>query len=192
MHKMKPHRSYVFISLCVATLCGPLSSRGATVWTGPIVTYNQPSPDPSQPANRDQLTSRVSLTRAVSAGMFNWVSETSYTHNFSPADTEWAVGSLANYATLTYTDWETCGGGNPVNNLPGQQLVAHLKTDDIYLSVKFTYLGGHFAGGFTYDRSTPPPPNQPPTVSITSPTDGASFTAPASVPIIASASDPDV
>src|SRR6516225_7398244 len=33
--------------------------------------------------------------------------------------------------------------------------------------------------------------NQPPTVSITSPTNGASFTAPAVVPVIASAQDPD-
>ena len=91
--------------------------------------------------------------------MFNGVTETSYTRNLSPADTEWAVGSLANYATLTYTNWEQCGGGFPVLNLPGQQLVMHLISDDIYLSLKFTYLGAHGAGGFTYDRSTPSPGN---------------------------------
>lgn len=36
-----------------------------------------------------------------------------------------------------------------------------------------------------------PPANQPPTVSITSPADGAEFTAPADVTVTASASDPD-
>lgn len=37
----------------------------------------------------------------------------------------------------------------------------------------------------------PPPPNQPPTVSLTSPADGASYVAPASVSIAASAADAD-
>ncbi|MDB6123486.1 MAG: Glucose/sorbosone dehydrogenase-like protein [Pedosphaera sp.] len=188
---MKPYNNYILISLCLAALSGPLSGRAATVWNGPLFTYNQPASDPSQPANRDQLTPNVSLTRAISAGMFNGVTEPSYTHNFSPADTEWAVGSLTDYATLTYTDWETAGGGNPVLNLPGQQLVVHLISDDIYLSLKFTALGGHFAGGFSYVRSTPASANVPPTVAISSPANGASFTPPAIVPITATAQDSD-
>jgi chitodextrinase len=36
-----------------------------------------------------------------------------------------------------------------------------------------------------------PPPNQPPVVTLTSPSHGASFTAPASVDLVATASDPD-
>jgi glucose/arabinose dehydrogenase/plastocyanin len=43
----------------------------------------------------------------------------------------------------------------------------------------------------TASISVTPGANQPPTVSITSPTNGASFTAPAVVPINANASDPD-
>lgn len=188
---MKPRNSCILLGFCFATLGGSLVTPAATVWNGPLITYNQPAPDPTQAANRDQLTPNVSITRNVSSGIFNGVSETSYTHDFSPADTEWAVGDLANYATLTYTNWEAAGGGNPVINLPGKQLVLHLKTDDIYLSIKFTYLGGHFAGGFTYDRSTPAAANVPPTVSITSPVNGAAFTAPAIVPITTSAQDSD-
>src|SRR5882672_1887823 len=182
---MKLRTNYILVGLCLAALSGPLSGRAATVWNGPLITYSQPAPDPTQPANRDQLTPSVSLTRAISSGMFNGVTETFYTHNLSPANTAWAEGSLTNYATLTYTDWETAGGGNPVLNLPGKQLVVHLISDDIYLSLKFTYLGGHFAGGFSYQRSTPATSNAPPTVSIDSPTNGASFTAPANVPISA-------
>ncbi len=37
----------------------------------------------------------------------------------------------------------------------------------------------------------PPPPNQPPTVSLTAPADGATFTEPASVTVSATAGDPD-
>src|SRR5205085_10820409 len=169
------------IPMGVAAFSIPLGRRASTVWNGPLITYTQPAPDPSQAANRDQLTPKVSLTRAARSGMFNGVTETFYTRNVSPADTEWAVGSLANYATLTYTSWETAGGGRPVLNLPGQQLVVHLISDDIYLSLKFTYLGAQGAGGFTYDRSTPAASHVPTTVATTSPTNSASSTPPDTV-----------
>ena len=191
---MKPHTHYLLISLCLAALSSPLSGGAATVWNGPLITYNQPAPDPSFATNQDLLTPHVSLTRASTSGMFNGVTETFYTRNFSPADTAWAVGNLADYATLTYTSWEQAGGGRPVFNLPGQQLVVHLISDDIYLSLKFTYLGGGIANGgsgFTYNRSTPMPPDVAPTVAITSPANGASFTAPATVAIVATANDSD-
>lgn len=189
VRKVKLHKTPIYPGFILLLFLGVLSAGAATVWDGPLITYNQPAPDPTQAENRDQLTPNVSLTRALSAGMFNGVSETFYTHNFSPDDTEWAEGSLADYATLTYTNWEAVGGGNPVLNLPGKDLVLHLISDDIYLSLKFTYLGGHLAGGFTYDRSTPHVGNDAPTVNIDSPADGASFTVPAIVPITASASD---
>jgi glucose/arabinose dehydrogenase len=166
-----------------------VQSHATTVWNGPLFTYTQPAPDPTDQANWDILTPNVAITRDISAGIFNGWTESGYSHNFSPQYTEWAVGDLADYATLTYTDWETCGGGRPVINLPGQQLVCHLTADDIYLSVQFTQLGGQFDGGFSYIRSTPSPANNPPTVSITSPTNGAAFTAPAGITISASASD---
>src|SRR5207248_1327173 len=174
---MKPHTNFILMGLCLAVLSGPLSGRAATVWNGPLITFTQAAPYPNPPGDRDQLTPNVALTRGSAAGMFNGVTEVSYTHNFSPADTEWAVGSLADYATLTYASWEVTGGGRPVHNLPGQQLVVHLISDDIYLSLKFTSLPS--GAGFTYDRSTPSASNAPPTVAIISPTNGASFTAPA-------------
>src|SRR5712671_2008756 len=187
---MKKYLHYLLTALGLAALAQPLIGHSATVWNGPTITFTQSAPYPSA-GDRDQLTPNVSLTRASTSGMFNGVTETFYTHNVSPADTGWAVGSLSDYATLTYTSWETAGGGNPVLNLPGQQLVVHLISDDIYLSLKFTSLGGHGAGGFSYDRSTPSAPNVPPTVAIDSPTNGASFTAPAIVTISATANDSD-
>jgi len=94
---------------------------------------------------------------------------------------------LADYATLAYGSWQAASAGQPIN-LPGMHLVCHLKTDDIYLSVMFTDWGSHGAGGFSYERSTPTPANTPPLVSITSPTEGASFNT-AQVTISASATD---
>jgi Domain of unknown function (DUF1929)/Bacterial Ig domain len=43
----------------------------------------------------------------------------------------------------------------------------------------------------TLDDSAPPPPNQPPSVSLTSPAPGVTFTAPAKIPLAANAADPD-
>lgn len=175
----------------LAALLACVSASAATVWTGPLITYTQPGSDPTKPANQDVLTPKVGLTRAISAGMFNAVSEASYSRNSSPADTEWAVGSLENFATLTYTNWEAAGSGRPVLNLPGKQLVLHLISEDIYLSLKFTQLGGNFAGGFSYVRSTPAGANTAPAVSLNSPTNSAAFAAPALVVLSATASDAD-
>jgi glucose/arabinose dehydrogenase len=170
-----------------------LSLPAATVWTGPTLTYTQPGTDPALPANQDRLTPNVWLTRALTAGIFNAKTETAYTKPSSPAGTEWAVGALADAATLTYTNWAGAGDGNPVLNLVGRQLVLHLLSpDDIYLSVQFTALDGHGTGGFAYLRSTPVgAANVPPTVTIDSPTNGASFALPAIVPITATAQDAD-
>ena len=175
--------SMVLISLSSSSHATP------TIWNGPLTTFTQGSVYPNPPTDRDQLTTSTALTRGVAAGIFNAVSEASFTKFVSPANTEWALGALSNYATLTYSDWTTTGGGHPVINYPGQQLVVHLISDDIYLSLKFTVLPS--GSGFTYDRSTPTLPNLPPTVSITSPTNNQSFTAPATVSILANASDSD-
>jgi hypothetical protein len=122
------------------------------------MTYNQPSPDPTQPANQDHVTPRVWLTRAASKGLFNAFSETNATA-FSPADTEWAFGTLTNYASLHFTNWlAMLNGASPVT-LVGQPLVVHLISDDIYISIQFTFWTAGGSGGFAYQRSTPAPAN---------------------------------
>src|ERR1017187_1676779 len=97
----------------LAGLCAPMAAEAATIWNGPLTAFTQGSPYPG-PGDRDQLTPNVALTRADpsgqgsgTGGMFNAVTETSFTLGVSPADTEWAVGSLADYATLSYSDWTT-------------------------------------------------------------------------------------
>lgn len=141
-------------------------ARASTVWTGPLLTYNQPAPDPTQATNQDRVTPVVWLTRAASGGLFNAFSETNATA-LSPADTEWAFGLLTNYAAISYTNWNAWLNGQSPTNAVGKPAVVHLVSEDIYLSLELTFWASHGAGGFTYQRSTAPTNST--TVSITSP-----------------------
>ncbi len=189
---MKPYLAGILASI-LAVFMALQDSHAATVWNGPSITFTQAAPYPSPPGDRDQLTANVALTRAtggggtVNGGMFNAVTESAFDKFVSPADTEWAVGSLEDYATLTYSDWTTAAGGNPVHNLPNQQLVVHLISDDIYLALKFTSLPS--GSGFSYIRSTPP--LVPPSVTITNPVHGTTLSSSANLIIRASTSNGD-
>jgi hypothetical protein len=140
-----------------AVLAAALSVRAASVWTGPPITYNQPTSDPTQVSNQDRMTPDAWLTRAASKGLFNAFYETNATA-FSPTNTEWAFGALANYSSLHYTNWLAWLNGASPTTLVGQPAVVHLIADDIYLSVQFTRWIASGSGGFAYQRSTPSPP----------------------------------
>lgn len=175
---------YLTFLLFFAPAISP-SARAETIWNGPVITFSQPSPDPTQAINQDRLTSKVWLTRWSTQGIFNAVTESAYDKgiNSDPTDTEWSYGNLANYASLTYTPWAQMSGNNPPS-MVNQQAVVHLISDDIYISIKFLAWRGS-AGGYAYARSTPG--SAAPTVSITSPTNGATFAAPAIVSLAANA-----
>jgi len=162
MHREFPNRLTSSRILRGAIFAGMLASaplmRGATVWTGPLITYSQPSPDPTQATNQDRITPDIWLTRAASKGLFNAYSETNATA-LSPTNTEWAFGTLEAYASLHYTNWLTWLNGQSPTTLVGQQVVLHLISDDIYLSVEFTLWGSMSSGGFAYQRSTRAPAN---------------------------------
>src|SRR5262249_38953098 len=69
---------------------------------------------PSLAQTQARLTANVWITRGSSQGLFNEKTESSFTHYVSPAGTEWANGSLENYATLSYTNWNHWAKGvNP-------------------------------------------------------------------------------
>jgi hypothetical protein len=130
--------------------------HAATVWEGPLISYDQPSPNPTQATNQDRITPDVWLTRAASKGLFNAFSETNAT-TFSPTNTEWAFGTLTNHASLHFTNWLAWLNGASPTTLVGQQAVVHLITDDIYISIKITLWNSGGSGGFAYQRSTPTP-----------------------------------
>jgi hypothetical protein len=142
-------------AICALLLAAP-GVRAAIVWSGPLLAYNQPTPDPTQATNQDRITPDVWLTRALSKGLFNAFYETNAT-TLSPTNTEWAFGALTNYASLNYTNWlAMLNGASPVT-LVGQPLVVHLISDDIYLSLQITFWAAGGTGGFAYQRSTPAP-----------------------------------
>lgn len=134
-----------------------LSSGAGTIWDGPLITFAKPSlADWTQPENQDRITENVWLTRANTMGLFNIKTEPFYTQMLSPAGTEWAFGTTADFASLPYTDWETWAGRRPPDTV-GRDAVVHLLSEDIYLDLKFTSWGGS-GGTFSYVRSTAPIP----------------------------------
>src|SRR6185369_13676076 len=99
----------------------------------------------------------VWLTRGDFAGPYNAAKEMSYDPLSvdSPAGTEWAFGTTANYTTLDYGPWLYWTGENPPSSL-GKDAVLHLIDDDIYLDIRFTSWETRLTGaGFSYERSTP-------------------------------------
>jgi hypothetical protein len=156
--------SACFYWFCMGAWCAAitLAAQAAQVWTGPLTTFTLASDaDPTQAVNQDRLTPNVWITRGLNMGIYNARTETGYTRFSSPADTEWAYGTLTNYALLTYTNWAGCSGHNP-RSMVGQDAVVHLISDNIYLLVRFTYWGTQSSGGFSYLRSTPAPPSPAP------------------------------
>jgi len=124
--------------------------------------------------NQDRMTSNVWITRGAIQGIFNAAVESSFAHFSSPAGTEWANGTLANYASLTYHDWNSWAKGVNVNppSTVGVDAVVHLISDDIYVGIKFTFWGGS-TGLFAYQRTTPP---LPPTLTMTQTAEKLVFT----------------
>ena len=194
MHRILPC-SFNFLriaALAVIAVAAP-AAHAFTLWTGANTNYTQPSPhDGSLPADQDRLTANVWLTRGSKHPMYNAKTETTYSSSVSPKDTEWAFGILTNHANLHFTNWGHWVGGAMQGKSPitmvGSNVVVHLKTDDIYLQIKFSVWVANAGGGYTYTRSTPAPPPPTPTVTLTNPVGGAVFSAPANVHLGASAS----
>ncbi len=146
------------ICIPVFLVVASASQAAPVIWNGPLISFSKPSgANPSLAASQDRMTPDIWLTRGSSEGLFNAFDESSFTHFSSPAGTEWANGSLANYASLSYTDWndwaKAINAGPP--STVGVNAVLHLIPDDIYLSIKFTsWSSSGSGGGFSYLRST--------------------------------------
>ena len=150
----------LYICLSIAALAGNLSAQ--TLWTGPTMTFTKANfVDVTLEENQDRITDNVWITRNNTRGIFNAFSETVYSDFSSPAGTEWAFGTIADgIETLTFNDWESTHGSEPIDNMLNLDMVVHLITDDIYIDIKFTAWqmglgqGQPGGGGFTYERST--------------------------------------
>lgn len=121
-----------------------------TRWCGTPLSFIQPSA--GQP---DILTPAVSLNRGQLEGLFNSVQESSFAFG-SPAGTEWAFGTSADYPTLIFQPWLDTIDSQPLTQI-GQPMVVHLLQEDIYVDLEFAAwaIGPGVGSRFSYVRSTP-------------------------------------
>ena len=132
------------------------SPKTPLIWNGPKVTFEKISgSDWTLEANQDYLTENVILTRKNTQGLFNIAQESGYNY-LSPTDTEWALGTTADFSQLIFSSWyNTIGGCPPCYT--GTDFVVHLITDDVYVDVKILSWYSGSGGGFSYERSTANP-----------------------------------
>jgi hypothetical protein len=128
------------------------------IWNGPRVTFTKANyADWTQSANQDRITPRIWLTRGDQQGPFNVRTESSYdrSRSTSPADTEWAYGTTANFLGLSFMSWrEWARTYGDVPNMVGRDAVLHLISEDIYIDIKFTsWTSEGNGGGFSYERA---------------------------------------
>jgi len=184
MKTLKPFSVVFGWGIAPAFLLAAVSmAQASTIWNGPNIGFYHTQEN----ALADQITPGVSLTRGASGGMYNAVTEAGAVSGVSPKDTKWAIGTLANFNSLTYGPCPLEAGGHPPGFV-GTTFVVHLTNEDIYLQLTLTNWGGQGGIGdktFGYIRSTAGVPT--PSVSITNPANGAVFPAPANVNIAASA-----
>ncbi len=127
------------------------------VWQGDRITFSKAEDsDWTLEQNQDRITDNVWITRADTKGLFNIKSETSYSKETSPVDTEWAYGTTDEISSLTFKVWKDAID-NPLQAI-NKDMVVHLITDDIYIDIKLiTWSIGREGeeGAFSYERSTP-------------------------------------
>lgn len=150
------------VVVALSCLAGSTASAGIvdTVWSGLTYTFiNTAGSNPNVAASQDRITDNVWITRGPTQGIFNIAQEASYdgagANGPSPLGTEWAFGTTANYASLTYTTWAAAHNGSPLTLL-GQNMVLHLIAENIYIDIRFDSWGPQ-GGGFTYTRAVPTP-----------------------------------
>jgi len=124
-------------------------------WTGPTVTFSKASSaDWTLEANQDRMTSNVWFTRQNNSLFFNIAVNENFPDSlYSPADTEWALGSISDGITnLTFDEYLEVAVDNEGDACPPCQLnvpmVLHLITDNIYIDFMLT----------SWNEETVPPP----------------------------------
>lgn len=159
----------IWLPVSMLICAAAIGTRAAaqTVWTGPPIEFVRPSgADPTDPASQDLLVPGVAITRGETGGVYNAALEDFFDALVSPADTEWAFVAnnpgetveAANFLNLSFADWKTAHGGNPMATV-GQSAVLHILSADVYIDLTFTsFTGGGTGGGFSYTRSTVPEP----------------------------------
>ena len=94
--------------LWVGTQVGIMPASALELWTGPPIEFVRPeNVDGWDPANMDQITDNVWITRLTGGGsVWNYILDSEVMENFTPcsgpypSDTEWAYGDIAVVRTV--------------------------------------------------------------------------------------------
>lgn len=157
---MNKHYSLSILCLLFLTVTN-LNSQ--TIWTGPSVTFTKAdNADWTLEENQDRITNAVWITRQNNQSIFNIAVESEQQGNgngsviTSPADTEWAVGSISDgIGNLTFDNFVATLNGEVGDNVFNGPMVLHLISEDIYIDITFnSWSSGNSGGGFSYTRSS--------------------------------------
>jgi hypothetical protein len=128
--------------------------KGPVIWNSGSYTFTKTSP-----GQADAIGPNTHITRGSNGFIYNSFYQNgpsgSGTGCLPVSNTEWAVGNINDWASLTFVGYVPIPGCSPpgIVNLP---LVLHLIEEDIYLQVTFSYWQGGGGGNFTYTRTTGP------------------------------------
>ena len=94
-------------SLPVPEPIEPDDLSNATIWRGETKAFTKvDNSDPNSEENQDRITSNVWITRGVSGGeIYNFVTESGSTKGQSPEGTLWAVGSIDDLSSLSFSSF---------------------------------------------------------------------------------------
>jgi hypothetical protein len=136
---------------------GSIPVAGREIWSGRDVYFQKVDfADWNLAENQDRITPAVWITRKNDHGIFNIAQETGYVTDASPADTEWATGNAADWASLTFQPWQVWAQNYPPRTI-GADACVHLISEDIYIDIRFdSWTQGAQGGGFAYFRATGP------------------------------------
>ena len=123
----------------------------------PVFFEKEDYADVSDPANWDQITESVAITRADNQGLFNPYSESSYNElgEYGPAGTLWAPMSTEEATMLdtnVYTSWHAAMNNNPQSFIDETVSLWCLEEDKYYDIVMASWTNGNNGGGFSYWR----------------------------------------
>jgi hypothetical protein len=155
------------IICCLLLVIGSYSAlKAQTIWDSGTFTFTK-----TAVGQKDSLSPNTALTRGFNLQLFNIFSESGGNNgdcSWTPGNTQWAYGSIANWRTLTYMNLWNLHGCNPPS-MVGQPMVLHLLAEDIYLQITFSYWQQGGGGNFTYTRTTVAPAcsGAPATASVT-------------------------
>jgi len=146
-------KNIIFSIVIISLISCSKEKKEYVIWSGPNIEFKKEiGDDPKDKLNQDEITSSVSITRGNNGEIYNAISEEKAQKGFSPIGTRWAIGTVEDISTLSFSSFR-----NAVVNpriVVGKNLVLHIIKENVYLSLKFTNWGQGKKGNFSYIRST--------------------------------------